>query len=62
MGDGGFLVVLLIFFGDKYAHLGIIVRFTLRIVGDRYARGDGRRRLRRQQGGSDLMSFLFARR
>lgn len=27
MGDGGCLVVLLIFFGDKYAHLGIIVSF-----------------------------------
>ena len=25
MGDGGSLVVLLIFFGGKYAHLGIIV-------------------------------------
>ena len=39
MGDGGF-VVLLIFFGDKYAHLGIIVRFTLRIVKDGYDRRD----------------------
>ena len=45
----------------KYAHLGIIVRFTMRFVGDGYDRRDGRRRLRQQQGGSDLMSFWFAR-